>query len=299
MPGTSLAVHWLRLCASTAGGTVSISGLGTKIPQAMQHGQREREREREIGASPFKYPVGSAIWKRRFVTIAVGVGTVASHLFLHLMIRSSSWWLEHRIPITWSTKFLLPTLVPTSWGRLLQKCVHSFLVWDPGCLGIATNYLKSWNWLKLTAAYLSHLPLKSQAFNRLHCSKVIISGKFCSQRREFLVLPTLLSSLVSLQLCPFDTVLIILASSLIFWHNKKPQVHLFIPCSRLGVRKFSRLFLLVRNRIEGKNLSMRDLCLYKIFPISISIIFVSDFYSFTYAENPDFSQYYVKTFLLW
>ena len=86
MPGTSLAVHWLRICASTAGGTVSISGLGTKIPQAMQHGQRERE----IGASPFKYPVGSVIWRRRFVTIAVGVGTVASHLFLHLVIRSSS-----------------------------------------------------------------------------------------------------------------------------------------------------------------------------------------------------------------
>ena len=53
MPGTSLVVHWLRLCASTAGGTVSISGLRTKILQATQRGQRERE----IGASPFKYPV--------------------------------------------------------------------------------------------------------------------------------------------------------------------------------------------------------------------------------------------------
>ena len=27
----SLAVQWLGLCASTAGGTVSIPGLGTKI----------------------------------------------------------------------------------------------------------------------------------------------------------------------------------------------------------------------------------------------------------------------------
>jgi len=35
MPGTSLAVHWLRLCAFTAGGTVFVSGLGTKILQAM------------------------------------------------------------------------------------------------------------------------------------------------------------------------------------------------------------------------------------------------------------------------
>ena len=29
--GTSLAVQWLRLCASTAGGAGSISGRGTKI----------------------------------------------------------------------------------------------------------------------------------------------------------------------------------------------------------------------------------------------------------------------------
>ena len=29
-------VQWLRLCASTAGGTGSIPGQGTKIPQAVQ-----------------------------------------------------------------------------------------------------------------------------------------------------------------------------------------------------------------------------------------------------------------------
>ena len=86
MPGTSLAVHWLRLCASTAGGTVSISGLGTKILQAMRHGQRERE----TGASPLKYPVVCHLEEERFVTIAVGVATMASHLCLH-MIRSSNY----------------------------------------------------------------------------------------------------------------------------------------------------------------------------------------------------------------
>ena len=32
--GISLAVQWLRLCNSTAGGTGSIPGLGTKIPHA-------------------------------------------------------------------------------------------------------------------------------------------------------------------------------------------------------------------------------------------------------------------------
>ena len=37
--GTSLAVQWLRLCASTAGGVGSIPGWGTKIPHAVCHGQ--------------------------------------------------------------------------------------------------------------------------------------------------------------------------------------------------------------------------------------------------------------------
>ena len=32
--GTSVAVQWLRLCASTAGGMGSIPGRGTKIPHA-------------------------------------------------------------------------------------------------------------------------------------------------------------------------------------------------------------------------------------------------------------------------
>ena len=36
-------VQWLRLHASTAGGTGSIPGWGTKIPHAAQCGKRERE----------------------------------------------------------------------------------------------------------------------------------------------------------------------------------------------------------------------------------------------------------------
>ena len=32
--GISLVVQWLRLCGSTAGGTGSIPGQGTKIPPA-------------------------------------------------------------------------------------------------------------------------------------------------------------------------------------------------------------------------------------------------------------------------
>ena len=36
---TALLVQWLRLRTSTAGGTGSIPGRGTKIPRAAQRGQ--------------------------------------------------------------------------------------------------------------------------------------------------------------------------------------------------------------------------------------------------------------------
>ena len=39
--GTSLAVQWLRICASTAGGTGSVPGWGTKIPHAARCGQKK------------------------------------------------------------------------------------------------------------------------------------------------------------------------------------------------------------------------------------------------------------------
>ena len=38
--GIYLAVQWLGLCASTAGGTDSIPGPGIKIPQVPQRGQK-------------------------------------------------------------------------------------------------------------------------------------------------------------------------------------------------------------------------------------------------------------------
>ena len=40
--GTSLAVQWLELGAFTAVGPGSIPGRGTKIPQAPQHGQKDK-----------------------------------------------------------------------------------------------------------------------------------------------------------------------------------------------------------------------------------------------------------------
>ena len=40
MAGISLVDRWLRLCASTTGGTGSIPGPGTKIPLAKRHSQK-------------------------------------------------------------------------------------------------------------------------------------------------------------------------------------------------------------------------------------------------------------------
>ena len=46
--GTSLAVQWLRLCASAAGGVGLIPGRGTEILRAAQHGQKiKKERKRK------------------------------------------------------------------------------------------------------------------------------------------------------------------------------------------------------------------------------------------------------------
>ena len=43
--GTSLAVQWLGLHASTAGGVGSIPGQGTKIPHASQCGQKKKKKK--------------------------------------------------------------------------------------------------------------------------------------------------------------------------------------------------------------------------------------------------------------
>ena len=43
-PGISLAVQWLTLHASTAGGVGSIPGQGTKIPHALWHGQNDSKK---------------------------------------------------------------------------------------------------------------------------------------------------------------------------------------------------------------------------------------------------------------
>ena len=45
--GNSLAVQWLGLHTSTAGGTGSIPGWGTRTLYAVWHGQKKKKRERE------------------------------------------------------------------------------------------------------------------------------------------------------------------------------------------------------------------------------------------------------------
>ena len=43
----SLAVQWLRLCASNAGSADSILGQGTKIPHAAWHGQKIKLKKKD------------------------------------------------------------------------------------------------------------------------------------------------------------------------------------------------------------------------------------------------------------
>ena len=54
--GTSLAVQWLRLCASNAGGMDSIPGWGTKIPHgvAKKKEKKKKKKKEKMGAKTTK-----------------------------------------------------------------------------------------------------------------------------------------------------------------------------------------------------------------------------------------------------
>ena len=52
---TSLAVLWLRLCASTAGGTGLIPGQGTKIPHATWCSQKQKKKVKTLWYQSLKY----------------------------------------------------------------------------------------------------------------------------------------------------------------------------------------------------------------------------------------------------
>ena len=54
--GNCLAVQWLGLRASTARGPGSVSGLGTKIPQATYHGQNQTNKKQNKTTTTKKLP---------------------------------------------------------------------------------------------------------------------------------------------------------------------------------------------------------------------------------------------------
>ena len=53
-PGTSFLVHWLRLCSSNAGDTGSIPVQRTKIPHAVQCGQKLKNKKKQARIHPSK-----------------------------------------------------------------------------------------------------------------------------------------------------------------------------------------------------------------------------------------------------
>ena len=52
--GNSLAVQWLGPCACTAGCTGSIPGQGTKIPHAVQQGQKTNKQTKNKTKKTFR-----------------------------------------------------------------------------------------------------------------------------------------------------------------------------------------------------------------------------------------------------
>ena len=52
---TSPVVQWLRLGASMAGGTGSVPGRGTKIPQTMKHSQKKEENKKKRFVTEFRF----------------------------------------------------------------------------------------------------------------------------------------------------------------------------------------------------------------------------------------------------
>ena len=53
--GNSLEVQWLELGTFTAKGPGSIPGWGTKVPQAVQHGQKNINKQKDNSQNGRKY----------------------------------------------------------------------------------------------------------------------------------------------------------------------------------------------------------------------------------------------------
>ena len=61
--GTSLTVHWLRLCASNARGTSSVPDRGNKIPHAAQPSQKIKKKRKKKKGKKHIYDTDELIYK--------------------------------------------------------------------------------------------------------------------------------------------------------------------------------------------------------------------------------------------
>ena len=90
--GTSLAVQWLGLRASNAGGTGSIPGQGTKILQAACCGQKTNKRKNQTKIKQNKKDGGLFVSRMDIAATMLGHSAVSevdnrfslSHSFLYL-----------------------------------------------------------------------------------------------------------------------------------------------------------------------------------------------------------------------
>ena len=65
--GTSLAVQWLRLCASKVGGVGLIPGIGTKIPHALRPKKKKEKKKtrieiRDLYSNPWEMVKDKEAW---------------------------------------------------------------------------------------------------------------------------------------------------------------------------------------------------------------------------------------------
>ena len=86
---TSLVVPWQGLQAPTAGGTGSIPGQGTKIPQAVPKQQQEQSRV-QVKAQMPPCTESYLVWRQK-VECGAGTGLWVTHL----MSRGSLQWLDN------------------------------------------------------------------------------------------------------------------------------------------------------------------------------------------------------------
>ena len=133
---TSLAVQWLRLCASTAGGTGSTSGWGTKIPHATQSGQKKKKKKNP------HHPVAERHCPSEDVISYHPWDILAGIYNLNLIMRKqqtiSNWGTFCKITGLPSSNISMSRKIKTDWGKhfILKETKETWhAVCDPGSWG--------------------------------------------------------------------------------------------------------------------------------------------------------------------